>query len=184
MQEARSRSTSDKPAPRQVLLMAAALEGALRSCNNLLERLHHSYFMYLLPSLDKFVPVEVYTLPPALQLLALFLLAANASLCLPSGAPPQPPDCPASESEPDHRPDADPGQTDAAGGASSEVAEVAETYPRCVMQPITIRGGWVTVAQSCVKVATVHLLAGAAGLLVHECAAHAAGGEPGPLTMD
>eukprot|EP00892_Ulva_mutabilis_P006819 jgi/Ulvmu1/4509/UM002_0235.1 len=166
--DARSRSAADKPPPKQVLLLAAALEGTLRSCNNLLERLHHSYFMYLLPSLDKFVPVEIYTLPPALQLLALFLLAANACLYI----PPRPPAPPTRARKWFARKSA-PASADEEG--SGEEALV-DTYPRNPMQPIEIRGGWPALTQSCCKVAAVHIVSAAVGLLVHACASRAAGG--------
>lgn len=152
--------------------LAAALEGTLRSLNNLLERLHHSYFMYLLPATNKFIPIEAYTLPPALILLALFILAANACLCLPSRLPPRPPSAPGS---------AGASARSGACGDSSEAIEAqadVETYPRQVMQQITIRGGWAAVMQSCSKVAVVHAAAAAVGLAVHVGATHAAGGTP------
>lgn len=43
-----------------------------RKLNNLLERLHQSYFFYLLPSLSHFVSIGYYM--PAFGLLALILL--------------------------------------------------------------------------------------------------------------
>lgn len=55
----------------------AALEGILRSCNNLLERMHHSYFMYLQPSLWTFITIEVYILAPVVFIAALLLSAAR-----------------------------------------------------------------------------------------------------------
>ncbi|KAJ8377987.1 hypothetical protein AAFF_G00249240 [Aldrovandia affinis] len=48
------------------------LEGMYRKLNNLLERLHQSYFFYLLPSLSRFVSIGYYM--PAFGLLALILL--------------------------------------------------------------------------------------------------------------
>lgn len=42
-----------------------------RKLNNLLERLHQSYFLYLLPSLSRFVSIGSYA--PALALLLLVL---------------------------------------------------------------------------------------------------------------
>uniref|UniRef100_W5MR17 GPI-anchor transamidase component GPAA1 n=1 Tax=Lepisosteus oculatus TaxID=7918 RepID=W5MR17_LEPOC len=48
------------------------LEGMYRKLNNLLERLHQSYFFYLLPSLSRFVSIGYYM--PAFSLLALILL--------------------------------------------------------------------------------------------------------------
>lgn len=167
--------SSDAPAARQVLQLAAALEGTLRSLNNLLERLHHSYFMYLLPTMNKFVPIEAYTLPPALQLLALVLLAANACLCLPSQRPALAP------SQPGFASTAGDGPCEEDGGGSGvdkAAAGEVETFPRQMMRPITIRGGWAAVTQSCSRVAVVHAAAAAVGLVVHIGAAHAAGGAP------
>lgn len=48
------------------------LEGMIRKLNNLLERLHQSYFFYLLPSLSRFVSIGYYM--PAFGLLAVILL--------------------------------------------------------------------------------------------------------------
>lgn len=48
------------------------LEGMFRKLNNLLERLHQSYFFYLLPSLSRFVSIGVYM--PAFGLLILVLV--------------------------------------------------------------------------------------------------------------
>lgn len=48
------------------------LEGMFRKLNNLLERLHQSYFFYLMPSLSHFVSIGYYM--PAFGLLAVILL--------------------------------------------------------------------------------------------------------------
>ncbi|XP_074434191.1 glycosylphosphatidylinositol anchor attachment 1 protein isoform X3 [Larus michahellis] len=48
------------------------LEGMFRKLNNLLERLHQSYFFYLLPSLSRFVSIGVYM--PAFGFLILVLI--------------------------------------------------------------------------------------------------------------
>ncbi|CAM5107258.1 unnamed protein product [Natator depressus] len=48
------------------------LEGMFRKLNNLLERLHQSYFFYLLPSLARFVSIGVYM--PAFGFLILILV--------------------------------------------------------------------------------------------------------------
>ncbi|NXG39050.1 GPAA1 protein, partial [Dromaius novaehollandiae] len=48
------------------------LEGMFRKLNNLLERLHQSYFFYLLPSLSRFVSISVYM--PAFGFLILILI--------------------------------------------------------------------------------------------------------------
>ncbi|KAF1574188.1 UNVERIFIED_CONTAM: Glycosylphosphatidylinositol anchor attachment 1 protein, partial [Eudyptes robustus] len=51
------------------------LEGMFRKLNNLLERLHQSYFFYLLPSLSRFVSIGVYM--PAFGFLILVLRVAT-----------------------------------------------------------------------------------------------------------
>ncbi|XP_053911671.1 glycosylphosphatidylinositol anchor attachment 1 protein-like, partial [Cuculus canorus] len=48
------------------------LEGMFRKLNNLLERLHQSYFFYLLPSLSRFISIGVYM--PAFGFLILVLI--------------------------------------------------------------------------------------------------------------
>lgn len=48
------------------------LEGMYRKLNNLLERLHQSYFFYLMPSLSHFVSIGYYM--PAFGLLTVILL--------------------------------------------------------------------------------------------------------------
>ncbi|NXI62075.1 GPAA1 protein, partial [Anseranas semipalmata] len=48
------------------------LEGMFRKLNNLLERLHQSYFFYLLPSLSRFVSIGVYM--PAFGFIILVLI--------------------------------------------------------------------------------------------------------------
>ncbi|XP_062987329.1 glycosylphosphatidylinositol anchor attachment 1 protein [Elgaria multicarinata webbii] len=53
-------------------MMGATLEGMFRKLNNLLERLHQSYFFYLLPSLSRFVSIGVYM--PAFGFLILILV--------------------------------------------------------------------------------------------------------------
>ncbi|XP_057897121.1 glycosylphosphatidylinositol anchor attachment 1 protein [Melospiza georgiana] len=52
-------------------VLGRTLEGMFRKLNNLLERLHQSYFLYLLPSLSRFVSIGSYV--PALALLLLVL---------------------------------------------------------------------------------------------------------------
>ncbi|KAJ3174330.1 Glycosyl phosphatidyl inositol protein transamidase complex subunit [Geranomyces variabilis] len=44
-----------------------ALESALRSFNNLLERLHHAYWFYIMPTATSYIPMSVY-LPPVILL--------------------------------------------------------------------------------------------------------------------
>jgi len=49
------------------------LELTYRSLSGLLERFHHSYFLYILLSPDRFATVEVYLVPVVCFLLALAL---------------------------------------------------------------------------------------------------------------
>ncbi|CAH9142778.1 unnamed protein product [Cuscuta epithymum] len=53
------------------------VEGVVRSVNNLLEKFHHSYFLYLLTSPNKFVSVGVYMVAFALLISPLPLVAAS-----------------------------------------------------------------------------------------------------------
>lgn len=55
-----------------VCVVSRLLEGMYRKLNNLLERLHQSYFFYLLPSLSHFVSIGYYM--PAFGLLTVILL--------------------------------------------------------------------------------------------------------------
>ena len=45
----------------------------VRSLNNLDERFHHSYFLYLLTSLEGFVTVEMYIIPLVALIAAIVL---------------------------------------------------------------------------------------------------------------
>ncbi|XP_029441995.1 glycosylphosphatidylinositol anchor attachment 1 protein [Rhinatrema bivittatum] len=54
------------------------LEGMFRKLNNLLERLHQSYFFYLLPSLSRFVSIGMYM--PAFGCLILILVLKSLDL--------------------------------------------------------------------------------------------------------
>uniref|UniRef100_A0A8C3AYD2 GPI-anchor transamidase component GPAA1 n=1 Tax=Cyclopterus lumpus TaxID=8103 RepID=A0A8C3AYD2_CYCLU len=62
------------------------LEGMYRKLNNLLERLHQSYFFYLMPSLSHFVSIGYYM--PAFGLLALILLLRALDLWIQLATPP------------------------------------------------------------------------------------------------
>ncbi|XP_008289358.1 glycosylphosphatidylinositol anchor attachment 1 protein isoform X1 [Stegastes partitus] len=62
------------------------LEGMYRKLNNLLERLHQSYFFYLMPSLSHFVSIGYYM--PAFGLLAVILLLRALDLWVQLAAPP------------------------------------------------------------------------------------------------
>lgn len=55
------------------------VEGTIRSVNNLLEKFHQSFFLYLLTAPNKFVSVGIYTIPLLLLLITLPLKAA--ALC-------------------------------------------------------------------------------------------------------
>uniref|UniRef100_H3CSX6 GPI-anchor transamidase component GPAA1 n=1 Tax=Tetraodon nigroviridis TaxID=99883 RepID=H3CSX6_TETNG len=61
------------------------LEGMYRKLNNLLERLHQSYFFYLLPSLSHFVSIGYYM--PAFGLLTVILLLRALDLWVQLSAP-------------------------------------------------------------------------------------------------
>uniref|UniRef100_A0A665W000 GPI-anchor transamidase component GPAA1 n=1 Tax=Echeneis naucrates TaxID=173247 RepID=A0A665W000_ECHNA len=63
------------------------LEGMYRKLNNLLERLHQSYFFYLMPSLSHFVSIGYYM--PAFGLLAVILLLRALDLWVQLSTPPQ-----------------------------------------------------------------------------------------------
>ncbi|KAM4556851.1 glycosylphosphatidylinositol anchor attachment 1 protein isoform 1-T1 [Fundulus diaphanus] len=62
------------------------LEGMFRKLNNLLERLHQSYFFYLMPSLSHFVSIGYYM--PAFGLLAVILLLRALDLWVQFVSPP------------------------------------------------------------------------------------------------
>ncbi|CAD7698383.1 unnamed protein product [Ostreobium quekettii] len=66
--------------------LAETLELIFRSCNNLQEKLHHSYFMYLLVSTDRFLTIDLYMAPVALFVLAMFLRAGCLKAQAASGA--------------------------------------------------------------------------------------------------
>jgi hypothetical protein len=55
------------------------LELVLRSCNVLIERFHHSLFLYVLTGLDKYVSVERY-IGPLVALIAVLLLQVRGLL--------------------------------------------------------------------------------------------------------
>ncbi|KAK9805223.1 hypothetical protein WJX72_007042 [[Myrmecia] bisecta] len=66
------------PAAEGLARLATLLELALRSCNNLLERLHHSVLLYLQVSPHAFVSVQAY-IGPLVALLLILPLQAAAS---------------------------------------------------------------------------------------------------------
>ncbi|XP_075271516.1 GPI-anchor transamidase component GPAA1 isoform X5 [Opisthocomus hoazin] len=61
------------------------LEGMFRKLNNLLERLHQSYFFYLLPSLSRFVSIGLYMPAFGFLLLVLILKALDLWMKLNKG---------------------------------------------------------------------------------------------------
>lgn len=141
----------------KVLRLAAAVEGVLRCSNNLLERLHHSYFMYLQPNPKTFITIETYVLPASLMLLGLFLLAV--SLLMP---------------------------TRTAAAVTEQTADVStpdgekgpkNVYPEKMPQPIRLLTGWPELSQGFCRVVLVHCMCGAAGLVLHWAMAQYSGGE-------
>lgn len=56
-----------------VIGLSECIELMLRSCNSLLERLHHSYFYYLITNAHEFVTVEIFLIPVLMMLLSLSL---------------------------------------------------------------------------------------------------------------
>ncbi|XP_076000811.1 GPI-anchor transamidase component GPAA1 [Genypterus blacodes] len=77
---------SFRPYKTDVTTVGRLLEGMYRKLNNLLERLHQSYFFYLMPSLSHFVSIGYYM--PAFGLLAVILLLRALDLWVQLGAPP------------------------------------------------------------------------------------------------
>ncbi|KAL5467418.1 hypothetical protein EMCRGX_G031638 [Ephydatia muelleri] len=74
-----------------MIRLGRAMEGIIRSFNNLLETLHHSLYFYLLPSSWSFVSIAFYTppfglflLPLALEALKQWLVARVPDILLPT----------------------------------------------------------------------------------------------------
>ncbi|KAF3789167.1 Glycosylphosphatidylinositol anchor attachment 1 protein, partial [Nymphaea thermarum] len=59
-----------------ILKMGRLVEGTIRSVNNLLEKFHQSFFLYLLTAPNRFVSVGIYMIPFMLLILPLPVLAA------------------------------------------------------------------------------------------------------------
>eukprot|EP00850_Spirogloea_muscicola_P000440 SM000002S05520 [mRNA] locus=s2:325302:327065:- [translate_table: standard] len=74
---ARGLDGGDRDLLRSVQKLGRVLEASLRCYNNLLERLHHSHFFYVLAGDDKFLPITTYLVPLALALAALALKAGH-----------------------------------------------------------------------------------------------------------
>ncbi|KAJ3595176.1 hypothetical protein NHX12_004480 [Muraenolepis orangiensis] len=68
---------SFRPYKTDATTVGRLMEGMYRKLNNLLERLHQSYFFYLMPSLSRFVSIGYYM--PAFGLLAVILLLRPSS---------------------------------------------------------------------------------------------------------
>ncbi|KAI8916566.1 Gaa1-like protein [Powellomyces hirtus] len=64
-----------------------AIESALRSFNNLLERLHHAYWFYIMPTAASYIPISVY-IPPVI-LLSVTLVFQSLVMWWMSGEPGQ-----------------------------------------------------------------------------------------------
>jgi hypothetical protein len=58
--------------------LAEVLELSLRSCNVLIEKFHHSLFLYLQSSPERYVSIDMYVIAPVALLAALLLQAAAA----------------------------------------------------------------------------------------------------------
>lgn len=71
-------------------LTGRALEGMFRKLNHLLERLHQSFFFYLLPALSRFVSIGLY-MPAAGFLLLVLGLKISSAPPLSTGDQPQVP---------------------------------------------------------------------------------------------
>nr|KAF6404817.1 glycosylphosphatidylinositol anchor attachment 1 [Rousettus aegyptiacus] len=65
-------------------LARRALEGMFRKLNHLLERLHQSFFLYLLPALSRFVSIGLYVPAAGFLLLVLVLKISSARLLPPA----------------------------------------------------------------------------------------------------
>jgi hypothetical protein len=144
----------------KVLRLAAAVEGVMRCSNNLLERLHHSYFMYLQPSTKAFITIEAYVVPASLMLLGLFLLAV--SMLMPASSDST---CTLS--------------TDAVIQQSTKSTAPAipeKVYPEKVIQPVRLLGGWPELTQGFSRVLAVHSICAVVGLVLHWGLAQFTGG--------
>jgi Gaa1-like, GPI transamidase component len=155
--------------------LAAAVEGVLRCCNNLLERLHHSYFMYLQPTTETFITIEAYVMPPSLMLVGLFLLGVGAVMPLSAEVMHKGQE---SLSRGGHS-----AQEKAGAAAYDEAADPRRLHPQQPLRPVQIPGGWPALAQSCSKVLATHITCAVAGLGLHWLCSQAGQGAcmPGSL---
>lgn len=63
--------------PKLISFLCRLVEGVVRSVNNLLEKFHQSFFLYLLTSPNRFISVGVYMIAFALLVASLPLVAAS-----------------------------------------------------------------------------------------------------------
>ncbi|XP_022080896.1 glycosylphosphatidylinositol anchor attachment 1 protein-like isoform X1 [Acanthaster planci] len=79
-------AAGQKSGSKSMQMVGRVLEGVIRSINNLLERLHQSFFFYVLPNCDRYVSIGLYMPPfallmmvPLLNGLALWITSGNIS---------------------------------------------------------------------------------------------------------
>ncbi|KAI4539968.1 hypothetical protein MG293_010363 [Ovis ammon polii] len=72
-----------------LVAVGKALEGMFRKLNHLLERLHQSFFFYLLPALSRFVSIGLYMPAAGFLLLVLGLKISSASTLHEAGVGPE-----------------------------------------------------------------------------------------------
>ncbi|XP_072007177.1 glycosylphosphatidylinositol anchor attachment 1 protein [Engystomops pustulosus] len=85
-----------------MVTIGETIEGMFRKLNNLSERLHQSYFFYLLPSLSRFVSIGIYM--PAIGFLILILILRALDLWIKLSRPEVNSEDGAGDSEPEGRP--------------------------------------------------------------------------------
>ncbi|XP_038046352.1 glycosylphosphatidylinositol anchor attachment 1 protein-like [Patiria miniata] len=84
-------AAGQKSGSKSMQVVGRVLEGVIRSINNLLERLHQSFFFYVLPNCDRYVSIGLYMPPfallmmvPLLNGLALWIKSGSISKSLPT----------------------------------------------------------------------------------------------------
>ncbi|KAG9468221.1 hypothetical protein GDO78_023213 [Eleutherodactylus coqui] len=85
-----------------MVTIGETIEGMFRKLNNLSERLHQSYFFYLLPSLSRFVSIGIYM--PAIGFIILILILRALDLWIKLSRPETANEDGVAESEPEGRP--------------------------------------------------------------------------------
>lgn len=177
----------------QVLRLAAAAEGVLRCSNNLLERLHHSYFMYLQPTPKTFITIETYVLPACLMLLGLFLMAVSSIMLTNSTSTQCSQSISNNKSAPENPASTEP-VLEAIGSAKPGVSSSSSSgldegdkmendndknrvvFPEKIPQPMRLQGGWPEISRGVCAVLAVHGVCGLAGLALHWALAQHKGG--------